>query len=133
MCHADHSNRTDGIGGKRPPIRRRRQHQFGNQRVEHRTVAVLRVLRRLNVLPSLEQHLPSLLLPFSPSKSPLTQNRLHRNRRHDHHLLFPPNLLHLSMRSPLAIRLSRRNHHHGHLHHPYSALPGAFRQQIPVL
>lgn len=96
----------------------------------HNTVAVLHLLGWLHVLSALKQRLPPLLLPLPQLEHLVAANGLCWNRCHDHHLLLPPNLLHLPMWPPLAIHLPRWDHSHGDVHHHNTALPIPFKCQI---
>ncbi|XP_039164130.1 heptahelical transmembrane protein 1-like isoform X2 [Eucalyptus grandis] len=54
------------------------------------TVAILRLLRRIHVLPPLEQHLPPFLMPLTLLEHPAAADGLCGYHGHDHHLIFPP-------------------------------------------
>lgn len=94
-------------------------------------VAIPGVLSRINVLPSVKQHLPSLLLPFSSLKHLTIADRLHRDHSHDHHLIFPTNLLHFPMWTTLAFHLPWWRHSLGNFHNCNTTITSTVSRQIP--
>ncbi|KAK8545190.1 hypothetical protein V6N13_066484 [Hibiscus sabdariffa] len=76
-----------------------RRFEAGIGRYARNAVAVLRILSRLHVLPPTEHRLPPLFVPLAPSQLVVVATRLRRDHHHDHHIIFPTNLLHFSMRS----------------------------------
>ncbi|MCD7470718.1 hypothetical protein HAX54_010743 [Datura stramonium] len=72
------------------------------------------------------QHLPSLLMSFTKIEPFLGPNGLCWHHNHDHHLIFPTNVLYLSMFTTLANCVPYWDHNLGNLHYHNSAFPVFF-------
>lgn len=96
-------------------------------------MALLRVPRRSDVLPAVEQRVPPPLLPLPPPQPLPPPHGLRRHRHHDCRLLLPAHLLRIPVRSSLAGYLPRRHIRHGLRHGLHTTLSAALHRRVPGL